>query len=263
MLRQPGAGHAEDRLDRHAAARRRSPHRRRRKGDRELAVRRVGELLHAGAAVMSEYWNNPLETAETLQSPWRRRAVGAHRRPRLHGRGRLRFPCRPQEGPGKTSGFQVWPREIEEVLAAHPAVQEVCVAGVPHPVKGEVKGVGGADTVSAATEDELRAYCRERLAPYKVPARSGVPRGPAQVDGRQSAATGAGGRRRTSRPVTGRGQRRRARQRMPARPARQPRGIAVDADRVNPERVTRLPSTAATARSRDHPDRPRTAAAAS
>jgi long-chain acyl-CoA synthetase len=72
----------------------------------------------------------------------------------------------------KTSGFQVWPREVEEVLAKHPAVAEVGVAGVGDPVKGEVvhawivmrKG-------HSATEDELRAFCRSQLAPYKVPAR--------------------------------------------------------------------------------------------
>jgi long-chain acyl-CoA synthetase len=72
----------------------------------------------------------------------------------------------------KTSGFQVWPREIEEVIAAHPAVHEVGVAGVPDPVKGEVAKawvVLKADT--AATEAELREFCRARLAPYKVPAR--------------------------------------------------------------------------------------------
>ncbi len=71
----------------------------------------------------------------------------------------------------KTSGFQVWPREIEEVLATHPAVMEASVAGVPDPLKGEVPR---AWVVLKAGQqlgaDELRAYCRERLAPYKVPA---------------------------------------------------------------------------------------------
>ena len=72
----------------------------------------------------------------------------------------------------KTSGFQVWPREIEEVISAHPAVLEVGVAGVPDPVKGEVAKawVVLKRERQRATEDELRAYCRERLAPYKVPA---------------------------------------------------------------------------------------------
>jgi long-chain acyl-CoA synthetase len=70
----------------------------------------------------------------------------------------------------KTSGYQVWPREIEEVLAAHPSVQEVGVAGVPDDLKGEVvkawvvKRAGTNPTV-----DELRAYCKQNLAPYKSP----------------------------------------------------------------------------------------------
>jgi long-chain acyl-CoA synthetase len=70
----------------------------------------------------------------------------------------------------KTSGFQVWPREIEEVIASHPAVHEVAVAGVPHPTKGEIAKAWVVLKPSAtATEEEVRAFCRERLAPYKVP----------------------------------------------------------------------------------------------
>jgi long-chain acyl-CoA synthetase len=72
----------------------------------------------------------------------------------------------------KTSGYQVWPREIEETLSSHPAVAEVGVAGVTDELRGEVvrawvvlrKG-------ESATEADLRAFCREKLAPYKVPAR--------------------------------------------------------------------------------------------
>ena len=72
----------------------------------------------------------------------------------------------------KTSGFQVWPREIEEVLAAHPAVMEVSIAGVPDATKGEVPRAWVVlKAGQSATEEELRAYCRERLAPYKVPAK--------------------------------------------------------------------------------------------
>jgi long-chain acyl-CoA synthetase len=71
----------------------------------------------------------------------------------------------------KTSGFQVWPREIEEVLAAHPAVMEVGVAGVPDAAKGEVAHAWVVlKAGQRATAEELRMYCRERLAPYKVPA---------------------------------------------------------------------------------------------
>ena len=72
----------------------------------------------------------------------------------------------------KTSGFQVWPREIEEVLSAHPAVLEVGVAGVADGIKGEVSHAWVVlRSGHAITEDELREYCRHKLAPYKVPAR--------------------------------------------------------------------------------------------
>ena len=72
----------------------------------------------------------------------------------------------------KTSGFQVWPREIEEVLATHPAVLEAGVAGVPDETKGEVAHAWVVLKAGhTATAEELRMYCRERLAPYKVPAR--------------------------------------------------------------------------------------------
>src|SRR5262249_16162711 len=79
----------------------------------------------------------------------------------------------------KTSGFQVWPREIEEVLASHPAVAEGGGAGVPDDAKGGgVGGDGKGEVVrgwvvlragQVIDEPALRAYCRERLAPYKVP----------------------------------------------------------------------------------------------
>ncbi|RPI49092.1 MAG: AMP-dependent synthetase, partial [Acidobacteria bacterium] len=71
----------------------------------------------------------------------------------------------------KTSGYQVWPREIEEVLASHPSVQEVGVAGIPDAIKGEVvKAWIVRRAGTNPTIDELRAYCRQHLAPYKTPA---------------------------------------------------------------------------------------------
>ena len=71
----------------------------------------------------------------------------------------------------KTSGFQVWPREIEEVIASNPAVAEVGVAGLPDQMKGEiVKAWVILRPGMTTTPEELRAYCRKTLAPYKVPA---------------------------------------------------------------------------------------------
>jgi long-chain acyl-CoA synthetase len=70
----------------------------------------------------------------------------------------------------KTSGYQVWPREVEEVLARHPAVAEVGVAGILDDVRGEaVKAWVVLRTSHTATDVELRSFCREHLAPYKVP----------------------------------------------------------------------------------------------
>src|SRR5262249_21699890 len=68
------------------------------------------------------------------------------------------------------SGHQVWPREVEEVIATHPAVAEVGVAGVMDPIKGEVVHAWIVlRTGHAATQPEFRDFCKERLAPYKIP----------------------------------------------------------------------------------------------
>jgi long-chain acyl-CoA synthetase len=140
-------------------------------GEHELAVNEVGELILRAPQHLQEYWNNPEETSATL---------------RLHGPGGrwihtgdlaymddegYIFLVDRKKDMLKTSGFQVWPREIEEVLATHPAVMEASVAGVPDSFKGEVpKAWVILKAGQTVAEDELRAYCRERLAPYKVPA---------------------------------------------------------------------------------------------
>jgi long-chain acyl-CoA synthetase len=139
---------------------------------RELPAGAVGEMLLRAPQCMSEYWNNPLETLEALRAygegaPWLHTGDLAY----LDEDGYI-FLVDRKKDMMKTSGFQVWPREIEEVLSAHPSVLEVGVAGIPDAVKGEVAKAwvvlkAGRD----ATEDELRTYCRERLAPYKVPAK--------------------------------------------------------------------------------------------
>ena len=139
---------------------------------REMKTGEVGELLLRAPQLMLEYWNNPLETSETLRSygpggPWLHTGDLAY----MDGDGYV-FLVDRKKDMMKTSGFQVWPREIEEVIAAHPAVHEVGVAGVPDAVKGEVAQAWVVlKPDRSVSEEELRAYCRERLAPYKVPAR--------------------------------------------------------------------------------------------
>ncbi len=89
----------------------------------------------------------------------------------------------------KPGGFQVWPREVEEVIATHPAVAEVSVAGVPDERLGEaVKAWIVLRAGQQVTVDEIRAYCRERLTGYKVPPAGRVPREPAQDHGGQGVA---------------------------------------------------------------------------
>jgi long-chain acyl-CoA synthetase len=139
-------------------------------GETELGIGEVGEMILRAPQSMDGYWNNPLETAEALRrrddgAPWLHTGDLAY----LDAEGFV-FLVDRKKDLIKTSGFQVWPREIEEVLSAHPAVLEVGVAGVPDASKGEVaKAWVVLKQGHSATEEELRAYCRERLAPYKVP----------------------------------------------------------------------------------------------
>jgi len=131
----------------------------------------VGEMILRAPQHMAEYWNNPAETSEALRThggtgPWVYTGDLAY----MDDDGYV-FIVDRKKDLVKTSGFQVWPREIEEVISTHPAVLEVGVAGIPDPVKGEVaKAWVVLRHGQTATESELRAYCRERLAPYKVPA---------------------------------------------------------------------------------------------
>jgi long-chain acyl-CoA synthetase len=139
-------------------------------GERDLPSGEVGELIMRAPQHFAEYWNNPEETAATLRThgaggPWVHSGDLAY----MDDEGYL-FIVDRKKDMLKTSGYQVWPREIEEVLASHPAVMEVSVAGVPDPLKGEVpKAWVILRSGQSATESELRAHCRERLAPYKVP----------------------------------------------------------------------------------------------
>jgi long-chain acyl-CoA synthetase len=70
----------------------------------------------------------------------------------------------------KVSGFQVWPQEVVEVIKSHPAVEDVCVRGIPDPLQGEsVKAWVVLRKGRILSVEELRAYCRQKLTAYKVP----------------------------------------------------------------------------------------------
>jgi len=131
----------------------------------------VGEVLLRAPQIMASYWNNDAETALALRShgdgaPWLHTGDLGY----LDDDGYL-FIVDRQKDLIKTSGFQVWPREIEEALAAHPAVAEVGAAGVADEAKGQVVWAWVVLRAGqTATEQELRAHCRTTLAGYKVPA---------------------------------------------------------------------------------------------
>ncbi len=125
----------------------------------------VGELVIKGPQVFKGYHNMPTETKNALRDGWLYTGDIA----RMDDDGYFYIVDRKKELI-KPGGFQVWPREVEEVIAAHPKVLEVGVAGVPDPKRGEtVKAWVVLKPGETATVDELRAYCKEQMAAYKVP----------------------------------------------------------------------------------------------
>lgn len=131
----------------------------------ELPACDVGEILIRAPQVMVEYWQRPEETAATVRDGWLYTGDLGY----LDEDGYL-FIVDRKKDLIKPSGFQVWPREVEEVIATHPAVSEVGVAGVPDPYQGEaVKAWVMLAEGHQVTVEEIRAHCRQRLAAYKVP----------------------------------------------------------------------------------------------
>jgi long-chain acyl-CoA synthetase len=134
-------------------------------GQGNLHPDEVGEVLIRAPQVMRRYWRRPDETAATLRDGWLHTGDLGY----LDSEGYL-FIVDRKKDLIKPSGFQVWPREVEEVIASHPAVDQVGVAGVPDSYQGEaVKAWVVLRAGQQVTVDELRAYCRQTLVAYKVP----------------------------------------------------------------------------------------------
>ena len=135
-----------------------------------LAPGEAGELILSAPQLMKGYWRNAEETALSLRRGddgklWLHTGDVGY----LDEDGYVFLTDRKKDMI-KMSGYQVWPREVEEAISAHAAVAEVGVAGVPDTLKGEaVKAWVVLRAGQQATEDELRKHCRETLAPFKVP----------------------------------------------------------------------------------------------
>lgn len=133
--------------------------------DKDLPVGEVGELVISGPGVMKEYLNQPEATGQTLRGGWLHTGDLA----RFDEEGYIYIVDRKKELIIR-GGYNVYPREIEEVLYTHPGVVEAAVIGVPNTDLGEeVAAVVVLSPEAATTADELRRYVKERVAPYKYP----------------------------------------------------------------------------------------------
>jgi long-chain acyl-CoA synthetase len=135
------------------------------RGEREVPIGEPGELVVKGPQVMKGYWNAPEETERAIRNGWLYTGDIA----RMDEDGYLYIVDRKKEVI-ISSGYNVYPREVEEILYQHPEVVEGIAVGVPDEYRGEtVKAFVVKKRGSALTEGELVAYCKEKLAPYKVP----------------------------------------------------------------------------------------------
>ncbi|MBN6887932.1 long-chain acyl-CoA synthetase [Cytobacillus horneckiae] len=125
----------------------------------------VGEICVKGPQVMKGYWNRPDETEQTLKDGWLLTGDLGY----MDERGYFYVVDRKKDMI-IAGGYNIYPREIEEVLYEHEAVQEVVAAGVPHPYRGEtVKAYIVLKDGANVTEEELNQFVRKQLAAYKVP----------------------------------------------------------------------------------------------
>ena len=123
-----------------------------------------GELIAKGPQIMKGYWKKPEETAKTIQNGWLLTGdIGV-----MSEDGYFSIVDRKKDMI-LVSGFNVYPNEIEDAIAAHPGVEEVAVIGVPDGASGEAVKAFVVKRDDTLTKDAVRAYCKEHLTGYKVP----------------------------------------------------------------------------------------------
>jgi acyl-CoA synthetase (AMP-forming)/AMP-acid ligase II len=131
----------------------------------ELPRGDIGEIVTRSELVMKGYWKNPEATADALKNGWLHTGDMGY----MDGNDYLFIMDRSKDMI-ISGGENIYPREIEEILIRHPAVNEVSVVGVPDDKWGEaIKAVVVLAPGKTATEDELIAYCKENIASYKKP----------------------------------------------------------------------------------------------
>jgi long-chain acyl-CoA synthetase len=132
----------------------------------DVATGQPGELLIRGPQVMKEYWHRPDETALVLRDGWLATGDVAT----MDEDGYLRIVDRKKDMI-LISGFNVYPNEVEAVLAQHPGVAEVAVKGTSDGCGGEIVCAHIVRREPTVTSEALQAHCRETLTSYKVPKR--------------------------------------------------------------------------------------------
>lgn len=133
----------------------------------EMPPGEIGELAVKGPQVMKGYWNNPEETAQVLKGEWLFTGDMA----KMDEEGYFYIVDRKKDMI-IAGGYNIYPREIEEVLYAHPKVQEAVVASVPDSYRGEtVKAFIVLKEGETATPEEIIEFCKGKMAKYKVPAK--------------------------------------------------------------------------------------------
>lgn len=130
-----------------------------------LPPNEVGELIVSGPNVLKEYYGKPEETEEVLQDGWLHTGDMA----RIDEEGYLFIVDRKKDMIIR-GGFNIYPRDLEELLMTHPDVAEAGVVGVASPSMGEeVAAYIVTRKGSTVTEEEIRQFCQEKLAKYKTP----------------------------------------------------------------------------------------------
>jgi long-chain acyl-CoA synthetase len=131
----------------------------------DVPLGEVGEIVAEGPQVVAGYWGKPEETAANLPGGALKSGDVGFMSPE----GWV-FIVDRKKDMINASGYKVWPREVEDVLAEHPAVREAAVVGVPDEKRGEtVKAFVSLRPGAGTTPEELIAHCKERLAAYKYP----------------------------------------------------------------------------------------------
>lgn len=134
-------------------------------GTKDMPLNESGEIIAKGPTIMREYWNNPAETAKTMSDGWLLTGDIGY----MDDDGHI-FIVDRKKDMVLSSGFNVYPREIDELMYSHPKVLNACSFGVPDPKRGEsLKLALVLKPGEELTEAEVRDFCKEHLSGYKVP----------------------------------------------------------------------------------------------